>query len=238
MKILLTGGTGSLGSELKIFFPDCLCPTSDKLDIKNKEDVLTFFQNNDIDIVIHTAAITSVRFCEENKLLAWKTNVDGTRNIVNAILKSKNNIKLIYVSTACIFDGHSSMYKENDIPYPENFYALTKLIGEHEISRLNNYLIIRTNFVAKKPWPYPKAFTDRFGTYLFAENVAFGIKEIVDSNVDGVIHRVGDKKLSMFDLAKITTPLIEPMTINDYHGPRLTMDMSLDTEKWKKYTLK
>ena len=34
-------------------------------------------------------------------------------------------IKFVYVSTACVFDGHSGMYDEDDIPYPENFYALT-----------------------------------------------------------------------------------------------------------------
>ena len=41
----------------------------------------------------------------------------------------------------------------------------------------------------------------------------------------------------MFELAKITTPDVKPMTIDDYEGPPLTMDMSLDTEHWKKYTL-
>jgi hypothetical protein len=42
----------------------------------------------------------------------------------------------------------------------------------------------------------------------------------------------------MYDLAKITTPSIKPMVIDEYQGPPLTMDMSLDTERWKKYTLK
>ena len=46
-----------------------------------------------------------------------------------------------------------------------------------------------------------------------------------------------DKKISVFDLAKITTPEIKPMTINDYSGPKLTMDMSLETIRWKKYTI-
>ena len=238
MNILLTGGTGILGTELKKILGDCVSPSSTELDIKNRKHVFTFFDNNHIDVVIHTAALTKIRFCEENKSLAWETNVNGTKNLVDALLNSKHDVKFIYVSTACVFDGHSGMFTETDIPYPENFYALTKLIGEREVSKLNSYLIIRTNFVAKNKWPYPKAFTDRFGTYLFAHNVAFGIKELLESDIFGVIHVVGDKKLSMYDLAKITTPLIEPMTIDDYQGPSLTMDMSLDTEKWKKYTLK
>ncbi len=237
MATLITGGTGSLGIELKKLFPNSLAPTRQELDITNRKGVFDYIKNNGIDTIIHTAALTNVRSCEENKSLTWKTNIDGTKNLVDAILELNKNIYFIYVSTACVFDGHSGMYKESSIPYPENFYALTKLIAEHEVNRLSNYLIIRTNFVAKKKWPYPKAFTDRFGTYLFSEGVASGIKDVHDSHLQGIVHIVGDKKMSMFELAKITTPQVQPMTIKEYSGPRLTMDMSLDTEKWKKYTI-
>ena len=237
MTILITGSTGALGTELKKLFPSSLAPTHHELDITNKKKVIDFIKNNDIDTIIHTAALTKIRPCEENKPLAWKTNVEGTKNLVEAVLESKKDIYFIYISTACVFDGHVGMYKENSIPYPENFYALTKLIGEHEVNKLSKYLIIRTNFVAKKKWPYPKAFTDRFGTYLFSEDVAKAIKEVYDSNLQGIVHITGDKKISMFELAKITTPEIQPMTIKDYSGPRLTMDMSLDTDKWKKYSI-
>ena len=237
MATLITGGAGALGTELKKLFSNSLAPTRQELDITNRKEVFDYIKNNDIDTIIHTAALTNVRSCEENKSLTWKTNVDGTKNLVDAILELNKNIYFIYVSTACVFDGHSGMYKESSIPYPENFYALTKLIAEHEVNKLSNYLIIRTNFVAKKKWPYPKAFTDRFGTYLFSEGVARGIKDVHDSHLQGIVHIVGDKKMSMFELAKITTPQVQPMTIKEYSGPRLTMDMSLDTEKWKKYTI-
>ena len=237
MTILITGSTGALGTELKKMFPEALTPNHSELDIINKEQVIDFFKKNKIDIVIHTAAITSVRKCEEEKEFAWKTNVEGTKNLVDGLIQSCPKGKFVYVSTACVFDGHVGMYKESSIPYPENFYALTKLIGEHEVKKMTNFVIIRANFIAKKKWPYPKAFTDRFGTYLFAEDVANGIKDVLDSEMKEIIHIVGDKKISMFDLAKINTPEIEPMTIKDYSGPKLTMDMSLDTERWKKYKI-
>ena len=35
----------------------------------------------------------------------------------------------------------------------------------------------------------------------------------------------------------MTTPDVQPMTIKDYSGPNLTMDMSLDTERRKKYKI-
>ena len=61
--------------------------------------------------------------------------------------------------------------------------------------------------------------------------------KILKEDLNGIIHLLGDKKISMFELAKITTPNILPMTMNDYSGPRLTKDMSLDTKIWKKYAL-
>ncbi len=235
MSILITGGSGVLGTELKKIFSDTITPSHQELDITNKKTVMDYIKNHDIDLIIHTAALTHIRPCEENKSLAWKTNVEGTKNLVDAVFDNKKNVKFIYISTACVFDGHTGMYKESSIPYPENFYSLTKLIGEYEVNRLSEYLIIRTNFVGKKKWPYPCAFVDRFGTYLFAQDVAKGIMDLHNENLNGYVHIVGDKKISMFELAKLTTPEIQPMTINDYTGPRLTMDMSLDTERWKKY---
>ena len=238
MKTLITGGSGILGTELKKLFPNSLFPSHSELDITNHEMVFDYFSKNEFDSIIHAAAMTSVRQCESEKKLSWDTNVIGTKNLVDAAIKFNPDSKFSYVSTACVFDGHVGMYKESSIPYPENFYALTKLIGEQFVKNLKNHRIIRTNFKGKQKWPYPKAFTDRFGTYLFADQVALGINDIIKENIQGVVHIVGKKKISMFELAQLTTPDIKPMTIDEYQGPPLTMDMSLDTERWKKYTLK
>ena len=237
MVTLITGGSGALGTELKNKFPNALFPSHNELDISDQSSVLDFFKQNTIDVIIHAAALTGIRACEENKTLAMKTNVEGTKNLVKALINSHNKTQFIYISTACVFDGHIGMYKESSIPYPENFYALTKLLGEYEVTKLPDFLIIRTNFVAKKKWPYPKAFTDRFGTYLFAQDVAQGILDVQKKGLQGIVHIVGDKKISVFELAKITTKEVQPMTIKDYSGPTLTMDMSLDTIRWKKYKI-
>jgi dTDP-4-dehydrorhamnose reductase len=157
--------------------------------------------------------------------------------MVDALIQTNPNGKFVFVSTACVFDGKIGMYKESSIPHPENFYALSKLLGEQEVKMSSNHLIIRTNFTARKKWPFPKAFSDRFGTYLFAEDVANGIVDVLNSDMSGIVHIIGDKKISMLELAKITTPNIKSMTIDDYSGPPLTMDMSLDTERWKKYSI-
>ncbi len=237
MTILITGSTGSLGSELQKIFPDSVTPTHKEFDICDLNMVKDFFHKYKIDIVIHAAALTTVRGCEENKLLAMQVNVEGTHNLVSEFKNSNPDGKFVYISTACVFDGHSGMYDELNIPYPENFYSLTKLLGEYQVKSFSNSLIIRTNFVSRKKWPYPKAFTDRFGTYLFSDQVANGIHEVIQKNLDGIIHIVGDKKISMHDLAKLTTPNILPMTLNEYSGPPVTIDMSLDSKRWKKYNI-
>jgi dTDP-4-dehydrorhamnose reductase len=238
--ILITGGSGVLGKELQKVFPDALAPTRKELDITNKNLVLQYIKNHKIDTVIHAAALTSVEKCDKEKALAYETNYTGTKNLTEAI--KNTNILFVLISTACVFDGLKGNYEEGDIPCPENYYGITKLLAEEEVKRLHSFIIIRTNFVGRTKWKYPKAFTDRFGTYLFADQVAVGIKDILTlqkyQNLLGVFHITGDKKLSMFELAKMTTPEVLPMTLNDYKGARLTIDMTLDTKRCLPYNIK
>lgn len=239
MKIMITGGTGKLGKELVKIFPDSLYPTHKELDITKMRNIYSYIMKNIPEIIIHCAALTNIRMCEENKKLAWKINVEGTKNLINSCIKFNNDCFFIYVSTACIFYGDKGDYVETDIPYPKNFYALTKLLGEFIVksSSLKKWLIIRTNFVQRGPWPYPKAFIDRFGTYLFADDLAEVIENIINKNMRGILHVCGKDKLSMFELAKIYTSDIKPMTLNDYEGPPLTRDMSLRSIRIKSFKL-
>jgi len=235
MKLLITGSTGRLGKELVKVFPNSLHPAHKELDIADKEAVYRFVKEKAPDIMIHCAAIANVRLCEENRELAWKINVKGTENLVRACIRYNNNCYLVYISTACVFYGDKGNYVETDIPYPKNFYSLTKLLGEFVVkySGLEKWLIIRTNFVPSERWPYPKAFIDRYGTYLFADDLASAIKYVIDNNLKGIVHICGEEKMSMFELAKITTPDIKPMTLDEYSGPPLTVDMSLRSIKIK-----
>ena len=235
-KMMITGASGKLGTALLKLFPDSLHPTHTELELSNREAVFNYIKEHQPSIIVHTAALTGVRECEEDKSKAWKSNVLGTENLVDACLKH-DPVYFVHISTACVFDGHRGFYTEEDIPYPENFYALTKLLGEFVVKKLPNYIIIRTNFVAKEKWRFPKAFVDRFGTYLFAEDVARGIDDVIKAKLQGIVHVCGNRKLSMLDLARITTPNVQPMTMSEYNGPRLTVDMTLDTVRWKKYEI-
>jgi dTDP-4-dehydrorhamnose reductase len=235
----ITGATGKLGRQLVEVFPDALAPARKELDITDKEAVFNFVTRNKPTIVIHCAALTGIRQCEEDKETAWRVNVGGTENLVDACEESTKNCYFAYVSTACVFCGDKGNYVETDTPYPKNFYSLTKLLGESTVkySNLKKWLIIRTNFVAREKWPYPKAFADRWGTYLFADDLAKAIKTVIGSNITGVLHICGKDKLSMLELARITTPEVEPMYMSQYNGPPLTVDMSLKSIRMKPFEI-
>ena len=228
MTPLITGGTGSLGSELAKLYPDSIHPSHLELDITNEAAVMQLMSEAKVDGLIHCAALTSIRRCEEDRKAAFQTNVEGTRNLVRALAKFQSKSMFVYVSTASVFYGDRGEYTELDFPYPKNFYNLTKLLGEFVVteSGLANYLIVRVNFASRKKWAYPQAFTDRFGSYLFSDDVALAMKQLIDRGQRGIVHVCGER-MSMFEFAKITTPDILPMTIRDYAGPPLPMDMSL-----------
>jgi dTDP-4-dehydrorhamnose reductase len=239
MKIFITGGTGALGTSLKKVFPEAFFPTRKEMDITNAASVKKTILGYKPEVLIHTAALVNIRECEENKEKAQKVNVEGTQNIVNALKKLNNNCYLVYMSTACVFAGENEkFYTEDDEPDPKNYYSLTKLEGEGVVKQYENTGIIRTNFVPKEQWRYPKAFTDRFGTYLFADGVAKGIFEVVEKREKGIIHIVGDRRMSMYELALLAgSKNVGKMTLDEYEGPPVTVDMSLSTKRWKKYKI-
>lgn len=234
--VLITGAHGKLGREVAKEFPGALTPTHQELDVKNTSNVFDFVRLHKPSMIIHLAALTDVRRCESDRESAYEINVQGTENLVSASEKFTPGSRFVYMSTACVFHGDRGDYSEEDVPYPENFYALTKLLGEFVVKKRRNHLIVRGNFVAREKWPYPRAFTDRFGTYLFADDLARAVGDVVNKGMQGIVHIAGEEKLSMFDLAKITTPGILPMTMDDVDIP-LTRDMSLRSVKIAPYKI-
>lgn len=238
-KVFITGSTGRLGKQLLNIFPHSVSPSSKELNVTDEKAISKFTKECKPDVVIHCAALTGIRECEDNKQLAWQVNVEGTENLVKNCERNVPDCYFVYVSTACVFHGDRGNYTEADIPYPKNFYSLTKLLGEFVVknSNIGKWLIVRPNFVAREKWPYPKAFADRFGTYLFADDLARAMRDVIQNNTTGILHICGDRKISMFELARLTTPEVKPMYLSEYDGPPLTVDMSLNSTRIRSFEL-
>ena len=234
--MLVTGGSGNLGGALRAVFPHAAFPSRNELDLLRRETVAACLQTYKPSTVLHVAAYTNVRTAEDERQLCWETNVRGTELLVEEILRQNPQCHFVYVSTACVFRGDRGFYSEDDIPYPKNFYGLTKLIGESIARRLPSCLILRTNFVARGPWPYPKAFVDRFGTYLYADDVARAIKEVMEKQLTGLVHIAGDRKFSMLELARLSSPTVGPLNMQEVALP-LTVDMTLTSNRIPLYRL-
>lgn len=118
--ILVTGGTGSIGSEITKALRDS---GADIIRILSNDENGVFNLTNelgigkyrflvgdvrdrermemaceDVDIVFHAAALKHVPLCEYNPYEALKTNVVGTQNVIDACLK-QNVEKMIFIST-------------------------------------------------------------------------------------------------------------------------------------------
>ena len=155
-KVLITGCEGQLGHYLfhgmKNLFN--VLPTSKlgskknniyKLDITNIEDVNIAVDTFKPDILINTAAITNVDYCENNKTEARNVNVNGLFNLIKSV---SINTRIIHFSSDYVFDGKQQLYSEESLPNPVNFYGRTKLESENLlIGQRKAYVIVRPNTI-------------------------------------------------------------------------------------------
>lgn len=230
-RLLITGASGLLGSKIveltgenydviPLHNTKPLHLNSSKLDITNRKEVFNLFNTIRPDVVIHTAAETNVDRCETQKELAWKINVDGTRNVAEAC--SEANAKMVYISTDYVFNGETGLYVEEDTPNPINHYGVTKLEGENQVKKLcKNYVILRTsvlygwhswkqNFViwvmnSLKQKKEISIVEDHFNTPTLADNLAEITIEAVQKNLRGLYHASGSQRISRYEFAQQIT---------------------------------
>ncbi len=155
VRIFITGGTGFIGTHLckKLIELNYNVTVFDNFSNSKQENFLSIIKNNvrlifgDIlntselvlamknhDVVIHLAAQISVSESIKNPKFTFKTNVQGTQNVLNACLK--NNIKkIIATSTAAVYQNTSSKIILNEISpvEPLSPYGKSKLEMENKI---------------------------------------------------------------------------------------------------------
>ena len=206
MHILVTGGNGQLGNEMrqvarnstdKYIFTDVVAPEGGDttlLDITDLEAVRALVKQENISCIINCAAYTNVDKAETDEAFCEKLNAEAPENLAKA-MKEVGGL-LVHISTDYVFGGdpYNTPCREEQQGTPTGVYGKTKLLGEQKIQATGvDYLIFRTawlyseygknfcktmlNLTATKPTL--KVVFDQAGTPTYAYDLALAIYTIV-----------------------------------------------------------
>ncbi len=244
--ILITGCNGQLGNEMQLqaakntqynyFFTDVA-----ELDITNRDAVMSFVKDNEIDCIVNCAAYTAVDKAEENEELANLLNNIAPGYLAEAV--ETRGGALIQISTDYVFDGTAHIpYKETESTCPNSVYGRTKLAGEQNAqAHCKNTVIIRTawlystfgnNFVKTmirlgKEKEQLGVIFDQIGTPTYAGDLADAIMTVINKGiVPGVYHFSNEGTISWYDFTKaihriagINTCKVNPLHTEEYPTP-------------------
>ncbi|MFH1201285.1 MAG: dTDP-4-dehydrorhamnose reductase [Candidatus Omnitrophota bacterium] len=225
-KVLITGSTGMLGSDLcqessldyQVFClakpiqetENCFCA-----DIADRDAIRDIFRRIHPDIIIHTAAFSNVDGCELNPDLALKINAEGTGNLAH--YSKEIDAVFVYIGTDYVFSGNNNKpYKEDDDASPVNVYGKTKLLGEEIVKgQLKRYFIVRTswlfgrgrkNFVdmvleKAKTGSVIKIVSDKVSSPTYTKDLSLAILNLINKDHYGIFHIANQGSCSWFDWA-------------------------------------
>lgn len=223
MNILVTGGNGQLGNEMRVvskesrnryIFTDVM-----ELDITNLEAIRYMLKMERVDVVVNCAAYTNVDRAEEDEIMADLLNNKAAGNL--AVVAKEVGATLIHVSTDYVFQGDKNTpYKEDCETSPLGVYGRTKLAGERSIQATGcNYLIFRTSWLYSS---YGKNFVktmqrltrdknslkvvfDQVGTPTYAGDLAAIIYKVIEKDMldkQGIYHFSNEGVCSWYDFAQ------------------------------------
>jgi len=158
-RILVTGATGQIGSELSIelrkkYGEDNVVAAGHKrkpsekllesgpfeyVDTTNRESIVKIVKKYDIDTIYHLAAVLSA-VGEENPQLAWRVNMDGLYNVLE-VAREYALARVFWPSSIAVFGPEAPRVKtpQDAVLTPRTMYGVTKVAGE----LLCNYYFIR-----------------------------------------------------------------------------------------------
>ena len=148
--VLLTGGSGQVGTEVIVLAPaglNIVAPGRDRLDISDPAALAAMVASHPWAAVINCAAHTAVDRAESEILEAWKINALAPAALAQATARA--GIPLIQVSTDYVFDGSKAgYYVESDPVAPVSVYGASKEAGEQAVRTGNpRHVVLRTAWV-------------------------------------------------------------------------------------------
>jgi dTDP-4-dehydrorhamnose reductase len=148
--ILLTGGTGQIGSELSPLLSKigvAITPTRDELDLTLPETIRQIVRRVKPAVIVNAGAYTAVDRAESERDDAFRINADAPA--VLAEEAARLGALLVHFSTDYVFDGSKrTPYLESDPVTPINVYGESKARGEQAVVESQGpHLVLRTSWV-------------------------------------------------------------------------------------------
>ena len=145
IKSIVTGGAGFIGSHLvEALLADDVTVIDDLSTGRNineksnfvKKSILDPLSFGDAEVVFHLAAQVSVPLSFEKPELTRRINVDGTKNVLDAALKSDVK-KVIFASSAAVYGDVDHPVKETEPVNPQDPYGQSKADAEKLMQKYN-----------------------------------------------------------------------------------------------------
>ena len=205
-------------------------------------------------IVIHTAGLTDIQYCQEHQQETENINYHATAQL--AAFCTQRGTRLVYLSSDMVFDGEKGDYKEDDQLNPKNHYGRSKSAAEEAIKGIcENYVIARINLVYGHGEAVKKTFTERilianwsnksYPIYkgqvrspISLDVTARAIRELAEGNFSGIYHLGGKESIDRWDFAlkllsylKIDNSIVEESEIPNEYKEIYPMNTSFDITK-------
>ena len=153
-RILVTGGTGQIGLELRqVRWPagiEVCFPSRAQLDLASPDSIATYMAQGGFACVINTAAWTAVDAAEDNVADCFLANALGPAWLAEQA--HRMGAAMIHISTDYVFDGALDRpYREDDPVNPVSAYGASKLAGELAVRSANpRSVILRVAWVLSR----------------------------------------------------------------------------------------
>ena len=229
-RIIVTGGDGRFAKVLKKTKNklDILYPGKKQLNILSLTSLKKYIKKYKPKYLIHCAGLSRPMNIHNNNISkSIDLNIIGTANITK--ICSLYNIKLIYFSTAYVYQGKKGNYKENDPLLPINNYEWSKLGGECSVTMYKNSLILRI-MMCEKPFLHSEAFTDVKTNFIFHEDVAKIIPKILEKK--GILN-IGGETQSVYSFTKKSNKNIKKISARKKMGRNFPLNPSMNISKLK-----
>ena len=146
MKVLLFGGSGQVGVEIRRL-RDVVWPRRDEADLSVPGTCAQVIRRIRPGVVINAAAYTAVERAEFEVELARSVNAAAPAEMARAAYELQ--IPFLHISTDYVFDGRGTdPWTEDAPPAPLNAYGMTKLAGEEAVRSIGgSYAIVRSSWI-------------------------------------------------------------------------------------------